>query len=137
VLGYSRVPYAAALDGFFFKPFAKLHPKGHFPHISLLTVGGLSVLAAMWSLEAVISALMTARILVQFIGQIVALAWIRKFRSDIKRPYKMWLYPLPSLIAFTGWTYIFVTSGWQFILYGLLTLLAGVAAFGVWQRVSR
>jgi hypothetical protein len=80
---------------------------------------------------------MTARILVQFIGQIVALAWIRKFRSDIKRPYKMWLYPLPSLIAFTGWTYIFVTSGWQFILYGLLTLLAGVAAFGVWQRVSR
>jgi amino acid transporter len=137
VLGYSRVPYAAALDGLFFKPFAKLHPKGHFPHISLLTVGGLSILAAMWSLEAVISALMTARILIQFIGQIVALAWIRKFRQDIERPYKMWLYPVPSLIALTGWSYIFVTSGWQFILYGLLSVLAGVAAFAVWQRVSR
>ena len=137
MLGYSRIPYAAALDGLFFKPFAKLHPTGQFPHISLLTVGGLSILAAMLSLDQVISALMTARILAQFIAQIAAVHFLRTHRPDIDRPFKMWLYPLPSLIAFLGWSYVFLTAGWQFILYGLLTLAAGVVAFLVWQRITR
>lgn len=136
MLGYSRIPYAAALDGLFFKPFAKLHPTGKFPHISLLTVGGLSILASMFPLDTVIAALMTARILAQFIGQIIAVHFLRTHRPDIERPFKMWLYPLPSVIALLGWSYIFATSGWQFILYGLLSLLAGVAAFAVWQRVT-
>jgi len=137
MLGYSRIPYAAALDGLFFKPFAKLHPTGQFPHISLLTVGGLSILAAMLSLDQVISALMTARILAQFIAQIAAVHFLRTHRPDIERPFKMWLYPLPSLLAFLGWSYVFLTAGWQFILYGLLTLAAGVVAFLVWQRITR
>jgi amino acid transporter len=136
VLGYSRVPYAAALDGLFFKPFAKLHPTGRFPHISLLTVGGLAILATMFTLDQVIAALMTARILAQFIGQIVAVHFLRKHRPDIERPFKMWLYPLPSLLAVLGWSYIFVTSGWQYVLYGLLTLVAGIAAFAVWDRMA-
>jgi APA family basic amino acid/polyamine antiporter len=137
MLGYSRIPYAAALDGLFFKPFAKLHPTGQFPHISLLTIGGLSILAAMLSLDQVIPALLTARILVQFIGQIAAVHVLRRYRRDIERPFKIWLYPLPSLIALLGWSYIFVTSGLQFILYGLLTLAAGVGAFFLWETRSR
>src|SRR6476620_5864521 len=36
LLGYSRVPYAAALDGNYFKIFSKLHPKHRFPYVSLL-----------------------------------------------------------------------------------------------------
>jgi amino acid transporter len=134
MLGYSRIPYAAAIDGFFFKPFARLHPTGRFPHISLLTVGGLSILAAMFPLDQVIAALMTARILVQFVGQIAAVHFLRTHRRDIERPFKMWLYPLPSVIALGGWSYIFLTSGWQFILYGLLTLVGGIVAFALWQQ---
>ena len=39
LLGYSRVPYAAARDGYFFAPFARLHPTGGFPALSLIVLG--------------------------------------------------------------------------------------------------
>ena len=133
-LGFSRIPYAAALDGSFFPVFAKLHPQGRFPHVSLAVVGGLSILGGMLPLDTVLSALMTARILVQFLGQIAAVHLLRKTRADIQRPFRIWLYPLPPLIALTGWSFIFLTSGWTFILYGLGTLAAGIIAFYLWER---
>jgi hypothetical protein len=77
---------------------------------------------------------MTARIVIQFIGQIVAVHFIRTRRPDFARPFRIWLYPLPSLAALAGWCYIFVTSGWKFALYGVLVLVSGVAAFFVWRR---
>jgi amino acid transporter len=134
VLGYSRIPYAAALDGNFFAAFGRLHTSGHFPHISLLVIGGLSMLASLMELAWVIPALLTARILVQFVGQIIAVHWLRTRRPDIQRPFRIWLYPLPSIIALVGWMYVFLTAGATFILYGLLTLAAGVAAFFAWNR---
>ena len=136
LLGYSRIPYAAALEGHFFKPFARLHPKGKFPHISLLVMGILSIIGSLWSLDAVISALLTSRILIQFIAQIFALQYLRKHRSEIVRPFRMWLYPVPSIVAFIGWAYVFATSGWIFVGFGLLTLLAGILAYWIWTRFS-
>lgn len=133
-LGYSRIPYAAAADGNFFRAFARLHPTGRFPHVSLLAVGGLSVAASMLELETVLKALMTARILVQFVGQIVALDFLRRRRPDFDRPFRIPLYPLPALIALGGWLYVFVTSGWQYILFGLLVLASGLAAHRVFRR---
>jgi len=134
MLGYSRIPFAAARDGYFFAPFAKLHPTGNFPHVSVLTIGGLSILAGMMTLDWVISALLTARILVQFIGQIAVLVYIRRNRPDIKRPFLMPLYPLPALIALIGWLYVFGTAGSTFILYGLGTLAVGIALFAITQH---
>lgn len=133
LLGYSRIPYAAALEGYFFKPFARVHETGHFPHVSLLVMGGLSILAGMLTLDAVLPALMTTRILVQFVGQIGAVIHIRRSRPDIERPFRMWLYPLPALIALVGWLFVFSTSGARYILYGLATLAAGVAVYAVWE----
>jgi amino acid transporter len=135
VLGYSRIPYAAALDGYFFKPFGKLHAGG-FPSLSLLVIGGLSIAASFFDLSWVISALLTARILIQFIGQIFALDYIRRYRPDIERPLRVWFYPLPSLIALAGWVYIFLTSGWGFVAFGVGVLASGVGAFLVWKRQS-
>jgi basic amino acid/polyamine antiporter, APA family len=134
VLGYSRVPYAAALDGYFFKPFVKLH-EGGFPSLSLIVIGGLAIVAAFFDLDWVISALITARILVQFMGQIVALDYIRRKRPEIARPFRMWLYPVPSVIALIGWAYVFLTSGWSTSLFGLGVLATGAIAFVVWRRV--
>jgi APA family basic amino acid/polyamine antiporter len=136
VLAYSRVPYAAALDGYFWKPFARLHPKGDFPYVSLLVIGGLAIAAGMLSLDWVVSALLTARILIQFIGQIAAVEVLRKTRPDVPRPFRIWLYPLPSVLALIGWLYVFATSGWTFVLCGLGVLASGVAAFAVWRRRS-
>jgi amino acid transporter len=137
VLAYSRVPYAAALDGYFWKPFARLHPKGGFPYVSLLVIGALSIAGGMLSLDWVVSALLTARILIQFIGQIAALEVLRRTRPDVPLPFRMWLYPLPSVLALVGWLYVFVTSGWTFVLCGLGVLASGVVAFEVWRRRVR
>ena len=133
LLGYSRIPYAAALDGHFFKPFARLHADG-FPYFSLLVMGGLAIGAGMFNLDWVISAMLTGRILVQFVAQVFAVHYLRKHRTDLERPFRAWLYPLPNGIALLGWLYIFLTSGWGFIAFGLGTLAAGVAAFWLWRR---
>jgi amino acid transporter len=134
LFGYSRIPYAAALNGDFFKIFARLHPAGEFPYISLLVMGGLSIVACLWTLDDVITALVTSRIIIQFIAQIFALGYLRKKYPEMARPFRMWLYPLPAAIAFAGWVFLFLTSGWKFAGFGLLTLLAGVAAYWLWSR---
>ncbi|HEY2019017.1 MAG TPA: amino acid permease, partial [Bryobacteraceae bacterium] len=137
LLGYSRIAYAAAIHGDFFRVFARLHPKGQFPHVSLLVMGILSIIGSLWNLDVVISALLTSRVLIQFIGQIFALHYFRKHRQDVPRPFRMWLYPLPSVIAFVGWLYIFLTSGWIYVGFGLATLIAGIGAYALWQRHLR
>ena len=136
LLGYSRVPYAAARDGYFFQVFARLHPQG-FPYVSLVLLGVLSIVAGFVSLGTVIDALITTRILVQFIGQIGAVTLLRRHAPDLARPYRMWLYPLPSLVALLGWIFIFATTPPMVIAFGLGALLLGVLCFGVWSWRAR
>ena len=137
LLGYSRVPYAAAKDGYFFKVFARLHATQGFPWVSLLVLGVLSILAGFVSLGMVIDALITTRILVQFVGQIGALTLLRRRAPDMPRPYRMWLYPLPSLIALLGWIFVFATTPLPVIAFGLGALLLGVICFGAWSWKGR
>src|SRR5437762_11135487 len=137
LLGYSRVPYAAAKDGYFFKVFARLHPSGGFPYVSLIVVGVLSICAGFVSLGMVIDALITTRILVQFIGQIGAVTLLRRRAPDLPRPYRMWLYPVPSLIALLGWIFIFATTPPMVIAFGLGALLLGVVCFAAWSWKRR
>jgi amino acid transporter len=133
LLGYSRIPYAAARDGYFFKMFARLHPTKQFPYVSLVVLGLLAIVAGFASLGVVIDALLTTRILVQFIGQIGAVTMLRRRAPDMPRPYRMWLYPLPSLLALVGWIFIFATTPWQVIAFGLGALLLGILCFGIWS----
>jgi amino acid transporter len=137
LLGYSRIPYAAAVDGTFFKFFAKVHPDKHFPYRSLLLIGLIAIAASTLSLGMVIDALITTRILIQFMGQIVAVALLRRDRPEAVRPFKIWLYPLPNLIALLGWIFVFSTSGATVILFGLVTLAAGLGAFALWTARTR
>jgi amino acid transporter len=137
LLGYSRIPYAAAQDGYFFKIFGRLHPQKHFPHVSVVVIGLLSIVCSFFSLGTVIDALLITRILVQFIGQIFAVTLLRRHAPDLPRPYRIWLYPLPSLLALVGWVFIFVTSDWRIILFGLGTLGAGLVVFLLWSRHTR
>jgi len=133
MLGYSRIPYAAARDGFFFSAFGRLHPRGDFPHVSLLVLGAVSAVASLFPLDAVISAMMCTRILVQFIAQIAAVTLMRR-RETPSRGFRMALYPLPSLIALVGWLFIFATSGGWYIAGALGALVLGVVAYLVWSR---
>ena len=133
LLGYSRIPYAAAQDGYFFQVFARLHPAKNFPYISLVVLGIISIVCSFFSLGIVIDALITTRILIQFMGQIFAVTLLRKQSPKTARPYRMWLYPLPSIVALVGWIFIFATTEWPVILVGVGTLLLGAIFFFVWS----
>jgi amino acid transporter len=133
LLGYSRIPYGAARYGHFFSVFGRVHPVHRIPHVALLFVGGLTIFWSFFDLGSVISALITTRILEQFIGQIGAVVLLRRRQPDRPRPYRMWLYPLPCVVALVGWLYVYVCAGWPFIVLGLATLTAGVGVFLVWS----
>jgi amino acid transporter len=137
LLGYSRVPYAAAIDGYFFKVFARLHPRKNFPYVSLVVLGVIAIICSFFALGIVIDALITTRILIQFVGQILAVSLLRKNQPDMKRPYRIWLYPIPNLLALFGWIFVFATTNWLIIAFGLGTLMLGVVCFFLWSRHTK
>ncbi len=106
LLGYSRIPYAAARDGNFFRIFGKLHRTLAFPRTSLLYLGGAAILFCFLSLSQVIAALVVLRIVVQFLMQHIGVIVLRRRQPDLKRPFRLWLYPVPPLLALAGFTYI-------------------------------
>lgn len=136
MLANSRVLYAAARDGRFFSFFARVHPKDSFPYVSLLSLGAVAAVFTQISLGTVITSLVIIRSTVQFMGQNVGLYLLRRNRPDLPIPYKMWLYPLPGIIALLGWLFIFFT-GRQFILLGGAFLVSGVIAFLIHQKTER
>jgi len=109
LLGYSRVPFAAARDGNYFHVFAKVHPRHRFPYVSLLVMGGIATVFCFFRLADVIAALVVIRILVQFLAQIVGVIVFRVRKPDLPRPFRMWLYPIPALIALTGFIYVLIS----------------------------
>jgi amino acid transporter len=133
LLGYSRIPYGAARYGHFFAPLGQVHPVHRIPHISLLAVGGITLCWTFFDLQSVINALITTRILEQFIGQVFGVMLLRRQQPERLRPFKMWLYPLPCGAALAGWLYLYLSAGLPFILLGLGTLAVGLWAFLVWS----
>ncbi len=135
LLGYSRVPYAAALDGVFLRPFAHVHARLRFPDVSLVAMGLLALPACLFPLDQVIAALTTGIVLIQSVAQIAALALVR--RRNITAPFRMGAYPLPALVALAGWVYIFALAGTVAIVYGVAGLATGTLAYMFRARRAR
>jgi amino acid transporter len=133
VLGYSRVPYAAALDGNYFKVFARVHPVLQFPHVSLLALAGAGILFCFFPLADVISALVVIRILLQFIVQAIGLIVLRIRRPEMPRPFRMWLYPIPALLAIAGFGYILIArhNFLKEVRYAAVILIVGLIIYAV------
>jgi basic amino acid/polyamine antiporter, APA family len=131
LLGYSRVPYAAALDGNYFRVFQKVHPVHRIPHVSLLILGATVVLFCFLRLADVIAALVIIRIVIQFVVQAVGLLIWRANVPDAPRPFRMWLYPAPAILAIAGFVYVlFSRPNFQKELhYALLILATGLLIF--------
>ena len=108
LLGYSRIPFAAARDGNFFPSLGKLHPTQDFPYVSLLWLGAGAAFFCFFSLGEVIAGLVVLRILVQFLAQHVGVLYLRRTQPDRPRPFRIWLYPLPPAVALAGFTWILV-----------------------------
>jgi amino acid transporter len=136
LLGASRLPFNAAREHLFFKPFGWLHPRLRFPYISLLAMGLVTAVACFLPLATVINALIALTLWSQFIAQIVGLTILRHKQPGLVRPYREWLYPVPSILAMAGWIYVFQASGWSAIRVMLGWTALGIIAFLVWARVE-
>ena len=129
VLGYSRVPYAAAVDGNFFKIFSKLHPTKNFPYVSLIFLCALGFIFSLFmKLSQVISSILAMRILVQFIAQGIGVSFLRTRFGTKNLPFKMFLFPIPVIVSIAIWLFLFFSTGW-FALWGSLIALAGVIVY--------
>lgn len=137
LLGYSRVPYSAALDGNFFPIFGRLHPTKHFPYVSLLVLGGLAFLFSVTlKLETAIAGILAMRLLVQFIGQAVGVILLRRRWGSARLPFKMWFYPLPAVLTMLGWAWLFWQTG-PARKWGLAEIALGALAFLIRAREMR
>jgi amino acid transporter len=135
LLGYSRIPYAAALDGNFFKVFQRLHPRGDFPHVSLVTLGAIASIFSLGRLPDVIGSLVVTRVLIQYIPQAVGLFVLRFRAPELKRPFRMWLYPVPGVISILGWLYVLVTASQKALIFALAVLVIGSLIYFVRARI--
>jgi len=131
LLGYSRVPYAAALDRNYFSAFARVHPRHHFPNVSLLVLGFVAAAFCFLRLAEVIAALVVIRIVVQFLAQAVGVIVLRRRRPDMPRPFRMWLYPAPAIAATCGFVYILLMRAdfQRELIYATALVAAGLAVY--------
>lgn len=134
LLGYSRIPYAAARAGDFFAVFGKLHPTRAFPHVSLIVIGILAIAGAFIRFGVVLDTLIATRILVQFAGQIAAVVLLRRHQPNLHRPYRIWLYPAPLFLAGVGWTFVYCTLPLSVMLFSVAALLGAVLLYVVWRK---
>lgn len=130
ILGYSRIPYAAALKGDFFAIFAEVHPKHKFPHVSLLLLGGTGFLfSLLFRLGEVITAILMMRMLVQFVSQAIGLILLRYQKKDAPRPFRMPLFPLPALLSIVIWMFIFLSNELKYQLFAVCIVGSGIIAY--------
>lgn len=138
MLGYSRVPYAAAVNGAFFKIFGKLHPTKNFPYVSLLVLAGLAfVFSLTFRMKHIIDGILAMRIMVQFVGQALGVVLLRKRNGTANLPYKMPLYPLPVLLAIAMWLFIFYATGLTIILSFLIVFGSGLIVYFAMARLKK
>lgn len=138
MLGYSRVPYAAALDGSFFRVFGKVHPKRNFPYVSLLVLAAFAfVFSLLFRMSDVISGILAMRIMVQFIGQAIGVMILRKRNGSTHLPYKMPAYPLPVIVAILIWLFVFWATGLLVILSFFIVFGSGLIVYLVAAGVQK
>jgi len=134
ILGYSRIPFAAAREGQFFRIFARVHPTQHFPHVSLVTIGALAIPFCFFSLGQIVNWLILVQIVSQFIWQCAGVILLQRYRPDVPQPFRMWLYPLPALIALGLWLYVFVSASSAGRLFAIGFVAVGVVAYVIFER---
>jgi amino acid transporter len=137
LLGYTRIPYAAAVDGNFFRIFARLHPKKNFPYVSLVTLGAIASIFSLGKLPDVIGSLVATRVLIQYLPQAVGFFVLRFRAPELKRPFRMWFYPVPGVISILGWLYILGTSAVKSLIFAVAVLVAGSLIFLARSKIRR
>jgi amino acid transporter len=136
LLGGSRVPYEAARDKVFLPVFAKLHPKLHLPTAGVLTMGAITIIGSLFTLTTIINAAVATLVIIQSLAQVAAIVVLRRRQPNLSRPYRQWLYPVPTIIALIGWIYIYVSATWLSIGLSLGWIAIGCIAFLIYAKAE-
>jgi amino acid transporter len=139
LLGVSRIPYAAATDRNFFRVFARLNVRGKFPSVAILCMGGVTCALCIFRLADLVAALVVIRIMMQFMLQAIGVMIFRKQQPERERPFRMWLYPLPAILAMAGFAYILISrkNFEREVLLATVLIVAGTVAYMIRARSRR
>jgi amino acid transporter len=137
LLGGSRVPFEAARDKVFLPVFGRLHPKLNLPTAGVLTMGVITIIGSLFTLTTIINAAVATLVIIQSLAQVAAIVVLRRRQPNLARPYRQWLYPLPTVIALVGWVYIYVSATWLSIGLSLGWIVIGCIAFLVYAKAER
>lgn len=137
LLGGSRVPFEAALDKVFLPVFGKLHPKLQLPTAGVLTMGVITMIGSLFTLTTIINAAVATLVIIQSLAQVAAIVVLRRRQPTLQRPYRQWLYPVPTIIALVGWVYVYVSATWLSIALSAGWIVIGCLAFLVYARAEK
>lgn len=137
LLGGSRVPFEAARDKVFLPVFAKLHPRLNLPTAGVITMGVITAIGSLFTLTDVINAAVAVLVIIQSLAQVAAIVVLRRRQKTLKRPYKQWLYPIPTIIAAIGWVYIFFNATATSIWLTVVWLVIGTIAFAIYAKSEK
>lgn len=136
ILSGSRVPYAMARSGYFFRSVGKVHPQFHTPSAAIML---LAVVASLLLLSGQYKQLYTLVIFPSWIlyGMTAASVIVLRYkRPDLERPYRVPGYPVvPALFVLVAIALLYSTlqespreSG-----IGLVLILAGLPFYYYWK----
>jgi amino acid transporter len=136
LLGGSRVPFEAARDKVFLPVFGRLHPKLNLPTAGVLAMGVITIIGSLFTLTTIINAAVATLVIIQSLAQVAAIVVLRRRQPNLTRPYRQWLYPVPTIIALVGWVYIYVSATWLSIGLSLGWIVLGCIAFLIYARAE-
>jgi len=136
LLGGSRVPFEAARDKVFLPVFGRLHPKLNLPTAGVLTMGVITIIGSMFTLTTIINAAVATLVIIQSLAQCAAIVVLRRRQPNLPRPYRQWLYPVPTIIALVGWVYIYISATWLSIGLSVGWIVLGCIAFFIYAKTE-
>jgi amino acid transporter len=137
MLGYSRILFAAARDRNFFGIFARLHATESYPFVSILFLGAVTAIFVWLPLKHIIGGILSIRAIIPFMAQIVGAVVLRVREPNRPRPFRMWLYPIPAIVALGLWAYVVISPEKHLRIGALYVLAAGVVFFFVREAFVR
>lgn len=136
LLGGSRVPFEAARDKVFLPVFAKLHPKLNLPTAGVIAMGVITIIGSLFTLTTIINAAVATLVIIQSLAQVAAIVVLRRRQPNLQRPYRQWLYPVPTIVALVGWVYVYYSATWLSIGLSLGWIVIGCVAFLIYAKAE-
>ena len=132
----SRILFAMSRDGLFFAKAAEVNPRGTPLTAMVLTTGAAMALVASGTFETLI-AIAAFFFVTVYISGFLALFILRKREPDRPRPFRVWGYPWPPLIALVGSVAFLVGNVFSDPRHSAYALVFIAASYPIYLIVTR